>query len=155
MTPPANNLEAQVAVLEARTDGRISSMETTFANFILLMDERQKVADERHKASEARFDRIEAMLAEMRANIASLRITIIVTGISSVLAATFGIAALNANMQSNIFDALSFGKEMSALQTQITQQTDTNRKQAEATAALLKQLQHDFDQHGKDKPTSD
>lgn len=123
-------------------------METTFANFVKLMDERQKVSD-------ARFDRIEAMLAEMRANIASLRITIIVTGISSVLAASFGIAALNASMQSNIFDALSFGKEMSALQAEITQQTATNRKQAEATAALLEKFQNDTARRDKNPPTSD
>lgn len=123
-------------------------METTFANFVKLMDERQKVSD-------ARFDRIEAMLAEMRASIASLRTTIIVTGISSVFAATFGIAALNASMQSNIFDALSFGKEMSAMQAEVRQQTDDNRRLAEATAALVKQLQEDNDKKAKDRPTSD
>jgi len=102
-------------------------METTFANFVKLMDERQKVSD-------ARFDRIETMLAEMRANIASLRTTIIVTGISSVLAATFGIAALNASMQSNMLEALKGGKEMAATQAEV------NRLVTE-TAVLLKQIQ--------------
>ena len=105
MTPPAAPAETQIAVLEARMEGRASSMETTFANFVIVTDERQKTADERHRAAEARFDRIEAMLAEMRAGITSLRTTIIITGISSVLAATFGIAALNASMQANLFDA--------------------------------------------------
>jgi hypothetical protein len=76
-------------------------------------------------------------------------------GISSVLAAAFCIAALNANMQSNIFGALSFGKEMSALQSKITQQTETNRKQAEATAALLEKLQNDTARRDKNPPTSD
>lgn len=109
-------------------------METTFANFVLLMAERQKVADERHKAAEARFDRIEAMLAEMRASIASLRTIIVVTGISSVLATTFGIAALNASMQSNMLEALKGGKEMA------TTQAEVNR-QLKETALLLKQLQ--------------
>lgn len=109
-------------------------METTFANFVLLMEERQKVADERHKASEARFDRIEAMLAEMRASIASLRTTIVITGISSVLAATFGIAALNANMQSNMLEALKGGKEMAITQIEV------NRIVRE-TALLLKQIE--------------
>ncbi|MYM71042.1 hypothetical protein GTP56_02385 [Duganella sp. FT134W] len=51
MTPPTNNSEAQVAILEARVDGRISSVEVTFANFVKVMDEREKVASERHKAS--------------------------------------------------------------------------------------------------------
>ena len=127
MTPPANTAEVQIAVLEARTDGRISSMETTFANFVKLMDERQKIAD-------ARFDRIEAMHAEMRASIASLRTTIVITGISSVLAATFGIAALNANMQSNMLEALKGGKEMAITQIEV------NRIVRE-TALLLKQIE--------------
>jgi hypothetical protein len=138
MTPPANTAETQIAVLEARTDGRISSMETTFANFVKLMDERQKVAD-------ARFDRIEAMLAEMRANISSLRTTIIVTGISSVLAATFGIAALNTSMQSNMLEALKGGKEMAI------QQAEVNRLVRE-TAVLLKQMQ-DEKQAPKQRPS--
>lgn len=102
-------------------------METTFANFVKLMDERQKVAD-------ARFDRIEAMLAEMRASIASLRTTIVITGISSVLAATFGIAALNANLQSTMLDALMGGKEMAITQIEV------NRIVRES-ALLLKQIQ--------------
>lgn len=113
-------------------------MENTFANFVIVMDERQKTADERHKTSEARFDRIETMLAEMRGSIANLRTTIIVTGITSVLAATFGIAALNASMQSNIFEALSYGKEMSEMQAE-------NKRQAEAIGALIKRLQKDAD----------
>src|SRR5450830_1836375 len=58
MTAPNTADETPVAVLEARMDGRISSMEATFASFVKLMDERQKVSD-------ARFDRIEAMPAEM------------------------------------------------------------------------------------------
>jgi uncharacterized membrane protein (DUF4010 family) len=131
MTPPPNSAETQVAILEVKVDGRISSMENTFANFVKLMDERQKV-------SEARFERIETMLAEMRGSIANLRTTIIVTGITSVLAATFGIAALNASMQSNIFEALSYGKEMSEMQSE-------NKRQAEAIGALIKQLQKDAD----------
>ncbi|MRW85640.1 hypothetical protein GJ698_16275 [Pseudoduganella sp. FT26W] len=139
MSQPNNAEETPIAVLEARMDGRISSMEATFSSFVKLMDERQKISD-------ARFDRIEAMLTEMRANIASLRTTIVVTGISSVLAAVLGISALNATLYSNMLAALSAGKEMAAIQAEV-------KKQAEQTAVLIKNMQA---QQEKNKPpTSD
>ncbi|MRW91307.1 hypothetical protein GJ699_15040 [Duganella sp. FT80W] len=146
MTPPSNNAAApHIETVEARLDGRISSMEATFAAFVQLMDER-------HRASEARMDRMEAMIAEIRASVASLRVTIVITGISSVLAATFGIAALNANMQSNMLAALTGGKEMQALYMEVKQQTDENRRlvgearqQAEATAELAKEIRRQAD----------
>jgi hypothetical protein len=137
MTPPNNTEETPLAVLEARMDGRISSMEATFASFVKLMDERQKVSD-------ARFDRIEAMLAEMRSSIASLRTTIVVTGISSVLAAVLGITAFNAALYSNMLAALSTGKEMATIQAEV-------KKQAEETAALIKKMQ--ADQENKPTPS--
>lgn len=139
MSQPNNAEETPIAVLEARMDGRISSMEATFSSFVKLMDERQKISD-------ARFDRIEAMLTEMRANIASLRTTIVVTGISSVLAAVLGISAFNAALYSNMLAALSAGKEMAAIQAEV-------KKQAEQTAVLIKNMQ--AQQEKKKPPTSD
>ncbi|MYN38661.1 hypothetical protein GTP55_04670 [Duganella sp. FT109W] len=136
MTPPTNNSEAQVAILEARVDGRISSVEATFANFVKVMDEREKVASERHKASEARMDRMEAMIAEMRASIASLRTTIVVTGVSSVLAAVLGISAFNAALYSNMLAALSAGKEMAETQAEV-------KRIVAETAILLKRAQEE------------
>ncbi|MRX09474.1 hypothetical protein GJ697_16660 [Pseudoduganella sp. FT25W] len=139
MSQPNNAEETPIAVLEARMDGRISSMEATFSSFVKLMDERQKISD-------ARFDRIEAMLTEMRANIASLRTTIVVTGISSVLAAVLGISAFNAALYSNMLAALTAGKEMVAIQAEV-------KKQAEQTAVLIKNMQ--AQQEKKKPPTSD
>jgi hypothetical protein len=139
MTPPNNADETPVAVLEARMDGRISSMEATFSSFVKLMDERQKVSD-------ARFDRIEAMLTEMRANIASLRTTIVVTGISSVLAAVLGISAFNAALYSNMLAAMSAGKEMAVIQVEM-------KKQAEQTAALIKNMQAEQEKKPQPKQT--
>ena len=145
MTPSNAADKTPVAVLEARMDGRISSMEATFASFVKLMDERDKVAIERHKASEARMDRMEAMIAEMRASIASLRITIVVTGISSVLAAVLGISAFNAALYSNMLAALSAGKEMATIQAEV-------RKQTEETAVLIRKMQTEQE---KKPPPSD
>jgi hypothetical protein len=132
MTPPNNADETPVAVLEARMDGRISSMEATFSSFVKLMDERQKVSD-------ARFDRIEAMLTEMRANIASLRTTIVVTGISSVLAAVLGISAFNAALYSNMLAAMSAGKEMAQTQAEM-------KRIVEEAAILVKQAKEEKSQ---------
>ncbi|WP_179674559.1 hypothetical protein [Duganella sp. 1224] len=112
-------------------------MEATFAGFVKLMDERQKVAD-------ARFDRIEAMLTEMRSSIASLRTTIVVTGITSVLAAVLGISAVNAALYSNMLAALSAGKEVAAVHAEV-------QKQAEETAALIRQMR----EREKQPPPSD
>ena len=134
MTPPTNNNEAQIAILETRLDGRISSVEVTFANFVKVMDEREKVANERHKASEARMDRMEAMLTEMRTSIASLRVTIVVTAVSSVLAAVLGISAFNAALYSNMLAALQTGKEMATTQAEV-------RRIVEETSILLKKSQ--------------
>jgi CII-binding regulator of phage lambda lysogenization HflD len=126
MTPPTNSNEAQVAILEARMDGRMSSMETTFANFVQLMDER-------HRASEARMDRMEAMLAEIRADIRSLRTTIVVTAITSVLAAVLGISAVNASLYSNMRATFEMGKEEAAARAQIV-------RSAEELIALKKRM---------------
>lgn len=128
MTPPTNNNEAQVAILEARMDGRISSVETTFDNFAKLMEERQRIADERHRASEARMDRMEAMIiefrAEVREEIRSLRTTIVVTAITSVLAAVLGISAVNASLYSNMRATFEMGKEEAAARAEIIRAAD-------------------------------
>ncbi|NYE62442.1 TRAP-type mannitol/chloroaromatic compound transport system permease large subunit [Duganella sp. 1224] len=131
MTSPNNTDAPPTTVLEA------SPMEATFAGFVKLMDERQKVAD-------ARFDRIEAMLTEMRSSIASLRTTIVVTGITSVLAAVLGISAVNAALYSNMLAALSAGKEVAAVHAEV-------QKQAEETAALIRQMR----EREKQPPPSD
>jgi hypothetical protein len=127
MTPPSNAAETQVAVLEARMDGRISSMEATFASFVKLMDERQKTSD-------ARMDRMEAMIAEMRASIANLRVTIVITAVTSVLATVLGISAFNAALYSNMLAALQTGKEMAVTQAEV-------QRIVERTAVLLKKVE--------------
>lgn len=145
MTPPTNNSEAQVAILEARVDGRISSVEVTFANFVKVMDEREKVESERHKASEARMDRMEAMIAEIRASIASLRTTIIVTGVSSVLAAVLGISAFNAALYSNMLAALQTGSNMAESKAQV--------ERVAAQAALLLKRAEEKENRPKQPPS--
>jgi hypothetical protein len=118
MTPPTNSNEAQVAILEARMDGRISSVEATFDNFTKLMEER-------HRTSEARMDRMEAMIiefrAEVREEIRSLRTTIVVTAITSVLAAVLGISAVNASLYSNMRATFEMGKEEAAARAEVVQ----------------------------------
>jgi hypothetical protein len=118
MTPPTNSNEAQVAILEARVDGRISSVEATFDNFTKLMEER-------HRTSEARMDRMEAMIiefrAEVREEIRSLRTTIVVTAITSVLAAVLSISAVNASLYSNMRATFEMGKEEAAARAEVVQ----------------------------------
>jgi hypothetical protein len=145
MTPPTNNSEAQVAILEVRVDGRISSVEATFANFVKVMDEREKVASERHKASEARMDRMEAMIAEILASIASLRTTIVVTGVSSVLAAVLGISAFNAALYSNMLAALQTGSNMAESKAQV--------ERVAAQAALLLKRAEEKENRPKQPPS--
>lgn len=94
-------------------------METTFANFVQLMEERQRIADERHRASEARMDRMETVLAEIRAEIRSLRTTIVVTAVTSVLAAVLGISAVNASLYSNMRATFEMGREEAAARAEI------------------------------------
>lgn len=142
MTPPNNADETPVAVLEARMDGRISSMEATFSSFVKLMDERDKVATERHKASEARMDRMEAMIAEIRANLASLRITIVITAVSSVLATVLGVSAFNAALYSNMLAALQTGSDMAESKAEV-------RRVATEAALLLKRAE---EKDAKPKP---
>jgi len=117
-------------------------METTFANFVQLMDERQRIADERHRASEARMDRMEAMLAEIREEIRSLRTTIVVTAITSVLAAVLGISAVNATLYSNMRATFEMGREEAAARAEIV-------RAAEELIALKKRMD---EEHNKKPP---
>lgn len=145
MTPPTNASNAEVAILEVKMEGRMSSMETTFANFIELMNERQRIADERYRASEARMDRMEAMIADIRVEIRSLRVTIVVTAVSSVLAAVLGISAFNAALYSNMLAAFQAGSDMTATQAEV-------RRIVEETAVLLKRAQNEQNKKEPAKP---
>lgn len=151
MTPPTNSNEAQVAILEARVDGRISSVETTFDNFTKLMEERRRLDDERHRVSETRMDRMEALLvdfrAEVREEIRSLRITILVTAVSSVLTAVLGISALNSSLYSNMLAAMQAGQNMATTAAEV-------KRMAAETAILLKQKQNEQDKKQSPKPPS-
>ncbi|SHN15988.1 hypothetical protein SAMN05192549_10537 [Duganella sacchari] len=128
---PATNPTSLIETIEARMDGRVSSIETTYTEFSKRMDERQKNSD-------AKFDRIETMLAEMRTSLANLRITIIITGITVIL----GVAALNATVMSNMIASFESGKNLSTAQAEVKRQT-------EETAKLLRKIQADLEKTGK------
>ncbi|MYM32104.1 hypothetical protein GTP58_27605 [Duganella sp. CY15W] len=128
---PATNPTSQIETIEARMDGRVSSVEATYTEFSKRMDERQKNSD-------AKFDRIEAMLAEMRTSLANLRITIIITGITVIL----GVAAFNATVMSNMIASFESGKNLSTAQAEVKRQT-------EETAKLLRKIQDDLEKTGK------
>jgi hypothetical protein len=133
MTPAATSTEARIDTIEARMDGRVSSVEATFAGLSKLMDERQQVSD-------ARMDRIEAMLAEIRSAVAGLPTTIWVAAVSSVLAIVLGVAGFTASLSSNIFAAFESAANISSSQAEVKRQT-------EETAILLKKIQQDMDDH--------
>lgn len=77
---------------------------------------------------DARADRIDQTLLDIKAYVSSLKSTIILTGISSVVAVTLGVAAFNAALQSNTTTSFAAGKETGYWQGEIRKEAEENRK---------------------------
>ena len=82
---------------------------------------------------DSRVASIERLIAETRQDIKNLKMTMVVTGIAVVL----GIAAFNATVLSNMVAAFESGKNTAAAQAEV-------KKQAEETAVLIRQMQHEL-----------
>jgi hypothetical protein len=75
-------------------------------------------------------------MAEIRAGFRSMKITFIVTAMASVLSIVLGVATFNAAVLSNMLAAFESGQNMTAQQMEV-------RRQLEATATLLRQVQEE------------
>lgn len=126
-------------------DGRVAAIQASIDGFMGRMEERSVRMDERFKATDERFARIEEGQRDTQASLGSLRTTIITTAVATVLAIVFGVAAFNATVLSNMVASFESGKNTAASQAEV-------KKQAEETAALLKQVQQQLQDVHKSPP---
>lgn len=110
----------------AQIDARFVQIDNRFAQ----IDNRFAQVDNRFAQVAARMSTMEAALGGMQNSIGGLRTTIIVTAIGAVI----GVAAFNATVLNNMLASFESGRNVSAAQAQI-------QRQAEETAALLRQIQ--------------
>lgn len=110
----------------AEIDARFVQIDNRFAQ----IDNRFVQIDNRFAQMEARMSTMEAALGSMQNSIGGLRTTIIVTAIGAVI----GVAAFNATVLNNMLASFESGRNVTAAQAQI-------QRQAEETAALLRQIQ--------------
>jgi hypothetical protein len=125
-------VDAKLEAVEARMDGRVAAIQATIDGFVGRMEERTLRTDER-------FARIEEGQRDTQASLGSLKNTIIVTAIGTVLTIVLGVAAFNATVLSNMVASFESGKSTASTQADV-------KKQAEETAALLKQVQQDLEE---------
>jgi archaellum component FlaC len=90
--------------------------------------------NERLSGMDLRISSVERSVRDTQASLSNLKIVIVVTGITAVLATVFGVAAFNAALLSNMNASYSSGKELAMEHAEV-------RRQADATAKLLQQLQ--------------
>lgn len=121
-----SSLEASIHALIERIEKRFAEIDARFAQ----IDARFAQIDVRFVQVEARMSNIEATVAGMQNAIGGLRTTIIVTAIGAVI----GVAAFNATVLNNMLASFESGRNVSAAQAQV-------QRQAEETAALLRQIQ--------------
>jgi hypothetical protein len=133
-TPTREEIDAKLETIEVRMDGRVASIEAKIDGFMARLDERGMRMDERFDRSDERMAGIETTSKETQASIGSLKSTMIVTALSTVLAIVLGVAAFNATVLSNMVASFESGKNTASAQADL-------KRQAEETAALLKQIQ--------------
>lgn len=127
------SLEATINALIRRMEERFAEFDARFAQIdarFAQIDARFVQIDNRFARVEARMSTIEAAVGGMQNAIGGLRTTIVVTAIGAVI----GVAAFNATVLNNMLASFESGRNVSAAQAQI-------QRQAEETAALLRQIQ--------------
>lgn len=133
-------MDGRLASLEATIHAFVQRVEEKFAEFdarfvqidarFVQIDHRFAQMDNRFAQMETRMSTMEADLGGMKNSIGGLRTTIVVTAIGAVI----GVAAFNATVLNNMLASFESGRNVSAAQAQI-------QRQAEETAALLRQIQ--------------
>ena len=139
-TPSREEIDAKLETIEARMDGRVAAIQASVDGLVGVLNERFRSMDER-------MGRIEADSRDTKGAIGNLKSTMILTAVSTVVAIVLGVAAFNATVLSNMVASFESGKGTASAQAEV-------KKQAEDTAALLKQVQQDLEQGRRDKATT-
>lgn len=133
-TVTREEIDAKLETIEVRMDGRVAAIQASVDGYMGRMEERSLRTDDRFERMDQRMSGIETTIRETHASIGNLKNTMIVTALSTVIAIVLGVAAFNATVLSNMVASFESGKNTSAAQVEV-------KRQAEETAALLKQLQ--------------
>lgn len=136
-TPTREEIDAKLETIEARMDGRVAAIQSSVDGLVGVLNERFRSMDER-------MGRIEADSRDTKGAIGNLKSTMILTAVSTVVAIVLGVAAFNATVLSNMVASFESGKGTASAQAEV-------KKQAEDTAALLKQLQLDLEEQRHSK----
>ena len=125
-------LDAKLEAVEARMDARIVDLTGKIDGYMSRMDERDKRNDER-------FENITSSLVGMKSDIqatnsaiGSMKTTIITTGIASVIAIVFGVAAFNATVLSNMVASFESGKNTATAVSDSTKRLELLQDRIEA-----------------------
>ncbi|OEZ91504.1 hypothetical protein DUPY_51160 [Duganella phyllosphaerae] len=154
---PMSNLtreefDAKLETIEVKMDGRVASIQASVDNYL-------KLQTESAKRLEDRLIRMESDVSDGRketkaegdkasADMKSLKTAIIVTAVSTVAAILFGVLSFNTMLTSNMLASFESGKNTASAQEEV-------KKQAEDTAALLKQMREELDRRRQpDAPPS-
>ncbi|HEU4374593.1 MAG TPA: hypothetical protein VFS02_13930 [Telluria sp.] len=121
-----SSLEATINALIRRIEQRFAEIDARFVQ----IDARFAQIDSRFAQIDSRFAQVDARMSNIEASVGGLRTMIIVTAIGAVI----GVAAFNATVLNNMLASFESGRNVSAAQAQI-------QRQAEETAALLRQIQ--------------
>lgn len=138
MTQPSREeIDAKLAAMEARMDGRVASIEATISGFLGRQEERFGRLDDR-------LLRMEQSVSQTQGDVKSLKSTIIVTAVSVVLAIVLGVAAFNATVLSNMVASFESGKNTATSLADTKASQAEVKRQTEETAALLKRIQDEL-----------
>ena len=143
-SPSRQEIDAKLDSIENRVDRRVTPIEASLDAFMEVMNERTAGMDERARRADARMDRLEATVESIKLAVSSLKTTVIVTAITAVLATVFGVAAFNATVLSNMIASFQAGMELSSVRAEMKQQ-------AQDTAALIREMRDDLEQHRKER----
>lgn len=129
-------LDAKLETIEARMDGRVVELAGKIDGYMGRMEERDKRNDERAANFSNSLGEMKAELHETRSEIksalGSMKTTIITTGIGSVLAIVFGVAAFNATVLSNMVASFESGKSTATAVSEATKRLELLQDRIEA-----------------------
>lgn len=136
ITMTSTELDAKLETIEARMDGRVVELAGKIDGYLGRMEERDKRNDERAANFASSLADMKSELhetrGEMKLAIGSMKTTVITTGIGSVLAIVFGIAAFNATVLSNMVASFESGKSTATAVGEATKRLEQLQDRIEA-----------------------
>lgn len=90
-------------------------------------------------AHDLRFERLEQGLRDAVTSIGNLKGTVIITGVSSVIAVTLGMAGFNAALRSNMKASFESGKETGQWQSDMRKQAEETHRMNAETRQLIEE----------------